>query len=177
MFKPIALLAASLCLVQISTASAADYKVTLASSTFYTILGSAPAPEELAWGEFIYSAPSIASPWNALKEFSLNIGEHHFGLADVAYRNDVASVLIGANINYMQNIAPWTDDFIAHFNPSANGLTLYYSSSDAYGTWQSFTSKVTLTDMAVSPVPEPATYLMLLAGLGLMSAALRCRKK
>lgn len=74
--------------------------------------------------------------------------------------------LIGANMKVNSGGAKGTYDYIIGFNDHAGN-------NKKLGDWDDFVVGVSFK--SVTPVPEPETYAMLLAGLGLMGAIARRR--
>lgn len=76
--------------------------------------------------------------------------------------------------------ATGTGDWIIQPTPEGGSgiynFTLHWSLLNADGPFQGFTSDWVLTGTAVAVVPEPETYALMLAGLGLVGGAVRRRR-
>ncbi len=108
-------------------------------------------------------------------------------IAAIGYGNSFASEISGAGIDDSALALSGDVDFAEYVGPRSNAATLgaYRSSvfdatnwlvrksTDEAGTLPDLTSFSTMA----APVPEPATYSMLLAGLGLMSVVARRRSR
>lgn len=78
--------------------------------------------------------------------------------------------MVGGLLSGLSQINNGTNDFWINLNTTqSNGLI--YASVSKFGYWESYDIKQT-----VSAVPEPETYGMFLAGLGLLGVVARRRK-
>lgn len=176
MFKKIAA-AVSAFLFSISAAQAADYKIEFSISGFNAVApGMDAAPFDAASGTIIFSASSPESDWDAVKTFSLTIGNVSYSLTDAEFANygyytNVGGIPGGENI-----LNSGTNDFAFSVFHDQGSATLSYSSAAGSGIWYRDLQISILPDTATSVVPEPETYAMLLAGLGLMGVAARRRR-
>ena len=155
-----------------ASAQGADYRWDFQVNWFY---GSPPVHS--ADGYVTFSAASPQGKWTELKDFGLTIGNTHYSMSDVELSYGNGQQSIGASFNGGDTIWTGYNDFWASFDQ--NGLrALTYSSLNIWGgVWDagSFSSRLSVLPVA-APVPEPETYAMSLAGLGLMGFVARRRK-
>lgn len=176
MFKKIAALAGAL-LLSTSAVQAADYKVEFTLSSFGAVApGMETAPFSNAFGSVIFSAPTLNSDWDKLKAFSLTIGDVSYTMAETELVNYYYGVSMGGLVNSSPITLSETNDFFLLFYPGEQRASLNYSSVAAPGYWYGETQDVRFTELAVSAVPEAETYVMLLAGLGMLGALARRRR-
>jgi hypothetical protein len=178
MFKKFAV-AVSAILLSMSMAHANDYKVNFSMSGFGpTQPGIGQAPFKTAYGSVIFSAASPDSDWDTLKAFSLTIGDVSYTMSDVKFANYINYTNVGGVLDDENHLHSGTNDFAFSVFHDDDSATLTYSSLSAPGYWATDYQPVTFTQVGgVSPVPEPETYAMLLAGLGLLAMAARRRSK
>jgi len=155
-----------------ASAQGADYRWDFDVHSFY---GSPPVYS--ANGYVTFSATSPQGKWTELKDFGLTIGNVHYSMSDVELFYNGGPQYIGASFNGVNTIWPGHNDFLASFDQT--GLrSLTYSSLNIWGgVWDaaSFSSRLSVLPVAAA-VPDPETYAMFLAGLGLMGFAARRRK-
>jgi opacity protein-like surface antigen len=177
MLKKFAAVASSL-LLSMSMAHANDYKVNFSMSGFGAVQpGVGMAPFKTAFGSVIFSAASAGSDWDTLKAFSLTIGDVSYSMSDVKFANHFNYTNVGG-LSDENHLDSGMNDFAFSVFHDDSTATLTYSSLVAPGFWSSGSQAVTITQVGmVSQVPEPETYAMLLAGLGLLGGVARRRRK
>nr|WP_229258200.1 PEP-CTERM sorting domain-containing protein [Duganella margarita] len=179
MFKKFAAVVCSVLLsMSGSMAHANDYKVNFSISGFgATQSGIGQAPFKTAFGSVIFSAASPSSDWDTLKAFSLTIGDVSYSMSDVAFANHANYTNVGG-LSDENHLDTGTNDFAFSVFHDDETATLTYSSLVAPGFWSSGYRPLTITQVGVvSQVPEPETYAMLLAGIGLLGGATLRRRK
>jgi hypothetical protein len=177
MFKKFAV-AVSAILLSMSMAHANDYKVDFSMSGFGAVQpGMGKAPFKTAFGSVIFSAASPDSDWDTLKAFSLTIGDVSYSMSDVKFANHFNYTNVGG-LSDENHLDSGMNDFAFSVFHDDSTATLTYSSLIGPGFWSSGSQAVTITQVGmVSQVPEPETYAMLLAGLGLLGVVARRRRK
>lgn len=98
--------------------------------------------------------------------FSFEGNTGRFAVNGGSWATGTSIGLIGMNMNVTSGPAAATYDFILGYNDSAGAATL--------GDWDDFVVGV---NFVAAPIPEPETYAMMLAGLGLLGIAARRRKQ
>lgn len=153
-----------------ASAQAANYKMTFTASGFYD-MGTNP---QIVTGSLLYSAATpYYSRWTALTGIDLTIAGHKFSLAEVGTFNYFGGTLsVGGLVTGVNGVSARTDDFYLSVLPGDS--TFYYSLREYPGLFEAATVTKNVTEVAA--VPEPQTYAMLLAGLGLMGFVARRRK-
>jgi hypothetical protein len=169
------------------TAQAVPVTLQFTATDFYNVCCSPftnPIPSTPISGTIVWDAADAHSPINSLTSVNMPIDGHSYTLADTGFVTPWMAptffVLGGApygalSMGFSGGI--YYDDFSLTW--SADTLTpqaFSYSSSASHGAWgsQTFTNFSITTAPAV---PEPETYAMLLAGLGLLGFAAQCRKQ
>lgn len=140
----------------------------------------------IPWTTFF--APSQQTPWTCNPDCMLTIADPEPGPVTVngtAWDPVITADFSGFFTEWNGNVfrqggyATGTGNWIVQPTPEAgSGLysfTLQWSAYHDFGPFQGFTSDWVLTGTAVAVVPEPETYTMLLAGLGLVGIA-GCRR-
>lgn len=171
MFKQIAGVVVAASLLCGASAQAADYRLDFTATSvvpFDDAFG--PAPFNFATGYAIFSADSLGSNWTAVKDFDLTIGNAHYTRSDVGVDLRARGAFVGGLLNDFRAINNGTNDFWIYLN-NTQSTGLIYASVSKFGFWESYDIKQT-----VSAVPEPETYGMFLAGLGLLGVVARRRK-
>jgi hypothetical protein len=159
-------------LLSATCAQATEYKATFTAADFHMSNGLS-APDSIVSGSFDFSAATASSLWDAIHGIDLVINGHRYGVGDVGVGAGSKRTLVGGNETGALTISSYyNDDFL--LLRSGEGFDFYYSIASANAIW--LTSNVTMSIKEVSAVPEPETYAMLLAGLGLMGAVVRRRK-
>jgi hypothetical protein len=138
-------------------------------------------PQEVVTGSFTYSASSMYSAWTALKAIDLSIAGHRYALSDVSFTSDASGYVDGGALDHGALVEYKNTFEFSYFNiPSGpySGayLGLWYTVEGQPFVFVSTPSLVvSVTELA--PVPEPETYAMLLAGLGVIGSAAARRRK
>lgn len=141
----------------------------------------------IAWNTFF--AHSMQTPWTCDPECTLEVADPEPGAVTVtgtAWDPMISADLSGfftewnGNIIWQGGQATGTGSWAIVPPPEAGtglyNFSLQWSVYHDAGPFQGFTSDWVLTGTAVAVVPEPETYAMMLAGLGLLAgAALRRR--
>jgi opacity protein-like surface antigen len=155
-----------------ASAQAADYKVAFVVNWFY---GSPPFHS--ATGYAVFSEDSVQGSWNELKDFELTIGNAHYAMADVGFGPELnGRAYVGGLLAGPTGMWPGTNDFYASFDRSGLRVFSYTSLNIWGGLWSAGSMGSNVSALPVAAVPEPGTYAMLLAGLGLMGVIARHRK-
>ena len=172
MFKRIAGVVVAASLLCGASAQAADYRLDFTATNFVSSFydNSGPAPFNSATGYAIFSADSLGSSWTAVKNFGLTIGNVHYTRSDVGVDLWASGAFVGGLLNDLNGIGSGTNDFWIDLN-TTQSFGFEYTSVSKSGYWESYDIKQT-----VSAVPEPETYGMFLAGLGLLGVVARRRK-
>jgi hypothetical protein len=142
----------------------------------------------IPWKTFF--AHSVQTPWTCNPDCTLTVADPEPGAVtvsgtawDPAITADFSGFFTEWNGNSFRQggQATGTGSWVVVPTPEAGtglyNFTLQWSAYHDLGPFQGFTSDWVLTGTAVAVVPEPATYAMLLAGLGLVGAAARRRPK
>ena len=160
-----------------SLAQATDYRVDFVVSDFVIDWGESSSPFSSAEGSFVFSTDSLNSKWTALKDFEMTVGDHHYSISDVGFGSYETWTIIGDLVTGYNGLGGGTNDFYMDLYPSWSGpqIFLTYTTASQPGFWMSTSYSRTLTELT-SAVPEPETYAMLLAGLGLMGLVARRHK-
>lgn len=138
----------------------------------------------IPWKTFF--AHSMQTPWTCDPDCTLTVSDPEPGSVTVsgtAWDPLITADFSGFFTEWNGNIfrqggqASGTGTWIVEPTPeSTSGLynfSLQWSAYHDFGPFQGFTSDWVLTGTAVAVVPEPETWAMLLAGLGLVAAAAR----
>jgi hypothetical protein len=129
-----------------------------------TINGATLLTESNAVGTTISKAVTQTGALN----FKFVDNHNGYAVNGGTWSNNTSIGLIGTNLTISAPGAAGTYAYVIGFNDGAGkGKTL--------GDWDDFVVGINFTP-AVTPVPEPETYALLLAGLGLMGAIARRRK-
>jgi hypothetical protein len=142
----------------------------------------------IPWKTFF--AHSMQTPWTCNSDCTLVVADPEPGAITVsgtAWDAAITADFSGFFTEWNGNIfrqggqATGTGNWIIEPTPeSTSGIytfTLQWSLVNDFGPFQGFTSEWVLTGTAVAAVPEPETYAMLLAGLGLVGAVARRKRK
>lgn len=172
MFKRIAGVVVAASLLCGASAQAADYRLDFTATNFVSSNydNSGPAPFNSATGYAIFSADSLGSSWTAVKNFDLTIGNVHYTRSDVGVYLWASGAFVGGLLTDLNGLGSGTNDFWIDLN-TTQSFGFAYTSVSKSGYWESYDIKQT-----VSAVPEPETYGMFLAGLGLLGVVARRRK-
>lgn len=141
----------------------------------------------ISWNTFF--ARSAQTPWTCDPECTLNVADPEPGPITVSgtpWDPSITADFSGFFTEWNGNVfrqggqATGTGSWIVPPTPEgSSGLysfTLQWSAYHDVGPFQGFTSDWVLTGTAVAVVPEPETYAMLLAGLGLIGLAAQRRR-
>ncbi|MRW84795.1 PEP-CTERM sorting domain-containing protein [Pseudoduganella sp. FT26W] len=153
-----------------NAAQAADYRLDFTATNFS---GFGPSPLSAISGSFLYSAPNAASVWTSLNGVDLTIADYRYSVADVGFSHGTGINVIGGTLHSVNTVYSGTNDFYL----ALAGETIFFVyglSSVPSDAWTSYTVQTVITE--VTAVPEPGTYAMLLAGLGLMRVVGRRRR-
>jgi hypothetical protein len=139
------------------------------------------------WKTFF--AHSVQTPWTCNPDCTLNIADPEPGAItvtgtpwDPAITADFSGFFTEWNGNLFRQggQATGTGNWIVMPTPEGGtglyNFSLQWSTYHDFGPFQGFTSDWVLNGTAVAVVPEPATYAMMLAGLGLVAGIARRRK-
>ena len=171
MFKRLAGLVTVALLLCASSAQAGVYKLDFTCSDFIASDENFPnAPDAVVSGSFIYYAADATGHWDQLLGIDLTISGHKFTLDEVAKTDFFDMPLVGGKVGGLTGVGDGVNDFI--LLPEA--VLFIYSTKSTEGSWYSTSPQISVTELTV--VPEPETYAMLLAGLGLMGFVARRRK-
>lgn len=153
-----------------ASAQAADFRLDFTATNFaMSVWDLGPAPFNSATGHIVFSADTLSSDWTEVIDFDLTVGSAHYKLSDVGVELVADGAFIGGWVNGTRGVQLGTDDFLASFQPTQ--FWFRYASKEKIGYWTAQNIKHTVT-----AIPEPETYAMLLAGLGLMGFVARRRK-
>lgn len=141
----------------------------------------------IAWNTFF--AHSMQTPWTCDPDCTLEVADPEPGAVTVSgtawdpvISADLSGFFTEWNGNYIWQggQATGTGEWIALPLPGGGSgvynFSLQWSVYHNAGPFQGFTSDWVLTGTAVAVVPEPETYAMMLAGLGLVAGMARRRK-
>lgn len=157
-----------------SSAHATDYRLDFVASDFVIDEGDSAPPFSSASGSFVFSADSLFSQWTALKDFQMTLGDQHYAISDVGFESYGVYTLIGGLETGFNGVGSKTNDFVMELWASSRGPrpTVTYATASQPGFWISTSYSRTLTELTAA-VPEPETYALLIAGLGLVGIAAR----
>jgi len=160
-----------------SLAQATDYRVDFVVSDFVIDSAESAPPFSSASGSFVFSTDSLFSEWTALKDFQMTLGDQHYSIADVGFESYGVWTLIGGLETGFNGVGSETNDFVMELWASWLGPrpTITYTTAAQPGFWISTSYSRTLTELPAA-VPEPETYALLIAGLGLVGMAARRRR-
>jgi hypothetical protein len=162
--------AAVACAVFAATAHAAVYRLDVQAKGFVTDVGTLPAPTDPVSGTIIFQAVNLDSKVTSIDFVDLRIGGHSYVPEEPAAENlstaigESGFILFGGKLNRVNGLFARTDDFYSNTRPDIEGSQFAYTTAGAFGLWSS-------SDHAVSilAVPEPNTYVLLLAGLSALA--------
>jgi hypothetical protein len=149
--------------------------------------GSAAAVEipDISGWQLDTMGSSLSLTWNKAGEF-MNSGNPAFIGFKISDGGNNFADITGASVTNTAYVPSTYGNLVEGFTPSqvsfdANNIYINLSTSMWHSTPMAsmgdpYRDKITLAvDFAAAPVPEPETYAMLLAGLGLMGAVVRKR--
>lgn len=176
MFKRISSAVVAVLLLCTASAQAADYKLTFTASDFYggsdATFMTPPAP--VVTGSFVFSAADASlGDWQSVREIDVVVGSHRYGVAESQAGYAFGGVVISGNAGGYGWPSTVEDDFLL----AADLERIIFAYSDISTSqiiWTTTSVQMSITE--VTAVPEPETYAMLLAGLGLMGFVARRRK-
>ena len=141
----------------------------------------------IPWNTFF--AHSVQTPWTCNPDCTVTVADPEPGAItvtgtawDPAISADLSGFMSEWNGNYMWNggQATGTRNWIIVPPPGAGtglyNFSLQWSVAHDSGPFQGFTSDWVLSGTAVAVVPEPETYVLMLAGLGLVAGIARRRQ-
>ena len=118
------------------------------------------------------TANSLASQHNGFP--SINYDQVYHRVENVSTGSaDGISISIGSTVNNIVDSPNYTD-LLNYTRQSEDGYTGSFQFQSANGTL--IPDSVTIALANVSPVPEPATWAMMIAGFGIVGSAMRRRK-
>lgn len=142
----------------------------------------------VAWNTFF--AHSVETPWTCDPDCTVSVSDPEPGAVtvtgtpwDTVISADFSGFFTEWNGNRFwqggqaTGTGTWVIEPTAGATSGIYNFELHWTLLNDFGPFQGFTSDWVLTGTAVAVVPEPATYAMLLAGLGLVGAAARRRSK
>jgi hypothetical protein len=159
----------------VSGAKAEDFRIDFTASNFTDIStqSSIPAPEDLIKGSIVYSAAGEGVQWDSIKSVNLTFDGHRFDLSEIGLYSDEYMVIVSTPIP--GGLRAGSGDGFIFESVYADTGYFVYTVPGARTNWIS--SPVDIKVTALTPIPEPETYGMLLAGLGLITFAARRRAK
>ena len=160
-----------------SLARATDYRVDFVVSDFVIDSAESAPPFSSASGSFVFSTDSLFSEWTALKDFQMTLGDQRYTISDVGFESYGYWTLIGGLETGFNGVGSGTNDFYMELYASWRGPRpiITYTTAAQPGFWISTSYSRTLTELTAA-VPEPETYALLIAGLGLVGIATRRRR-
>ncbi|WP_207393492.1 PEP-CTERM sorting domain-containing protein [Duganella aceris] len=173
------------CCAAWSAASATTVQLDFSVERFAPSNGN-PAPSDPVQGRFWWESDSLTGPITRLLGVDLRIGEHRYGLSELATSvmssgipGDPGSTFIGGKYGTEYGVTTETNDFtMAWDNDTRRPFIFYYAVDNRSGIWGSDSAlrpnytrfEFTLSDVP-PPVPEPAAWALLLAGVPLLAMA------
>ena len=136
------------------------------------------APTDPVSGTIVYDAASTTANIISLSSITLAIDGHSYALGDIDYLTNYLGTqqLIGGSVGGVISLVSGSNDFGLDWGQSTllPSVFAYTSSNDQGGLWE--TQDIVFNVAGPASVPEPETYTMLLAGLGLLGFTARRRK-
>lgn len=129
-------------------------------------------------GTFSLNFDTVTSSYS-LNSLSLSVtgGSTLFNLTNAGIQPNGSSLLLGGNVGGISTVDATlgVDDFLTSINPTA--MTQTSSFFFYYNAGNTGISSGSITVNMVSGVPEPGTWMMMLAGFGAIGMALRFRRR
>lgn len=136
-----------------------------------------PAPTDPVSGTIVYDAASTTANIISLSSITLAIDGHPYVLGEIDYLTNYLGTqqLIGGSVGGVNSLISGSNDFALVWDQSTllPNVFAYTSSNDQGGVWE--TQDLVFSVAGPASVPEPETYTMLLAGLGLLGFTARRR--
>lgn len=171
MKKIIATVAGAACLFFTSAAQAGVFKLDFTVAGFSEgIFSKLPAPQDPISGSILFTAASLGAAVTSIDAIDLVIAGHIYTPLEIGANFYSDGYVFGAKVNGIGINRAAMDDFYLVLSSSNNVFS--YAHSGVFDTWVSRGVTATYTPQ-LEAIPEPATMLLLLAGLGGLALARR----
>lgn len=157
-------------------AQAEIYQLDFTASNYQVVVAGAAPPQSTITGWFQFEAASLNAAIDAVTAVNLTINGHQYTTAEVGGQFNFGKYLFGEHLTSALNTvrAPG-NDFLFEFGPDAVDRISYFAVSGSDNAWT--TRDISYAITAIPAVPEPASMLMLLGGLGVLGAVARRRNR
>lgn len=157
-------------------AQAETYQLDFTASDYAVVIAGDDAPQSAVSGWFRFEAASLGAEIDKVTGVNLTIGGHTYTTAEIGGEYMFGKYQFGENLlSPINAVSPPANDFLFEFGPSAQSKTSFYSVAGSDYAWM--TKDITYAVTAIPAVPEPASVLMMLAGLGVVGAVARRRTR